>query len=67
MSDAGEPLQDLEELQALQDQVDLEKRVVEALQAEYNKALEELKSALKKQAELQVLWDQLDGDAHAFD
>ena len=67
MSDAIDPLQDLQELQTLQDQVDLEKRVVEALQAEYSKTLEELRSALQKQAELQVLWDQLEGDAHAFD
>jgi hypothetical protein len=61
MSDAVDPLKDLE------DQVDAEKRVVEVLQAEYTKALEELRIALQRQAELQVRWDQLEGDAHTFD
>jgi hypothetical protein len=60
MSDAGE-------LRVLEDQVDAEKRVVEALQVEYNKALEELRVALEREAQLRALWAQLEGDAHLFE
>jgi hypothetical protein len=60
MSDAGE-------LKALQDQVDAEKRAVEALQAEYNKALEELRVALEREAQLRAVWAELEGDAHLFE
>jgi hypothetical protein len=60
-------MSDNDPLQELQDQVDAERRVVEALQAQYAKALQELRAALQKQADLQVLWDQLEGDAHTFD
>lgn len=60
-------MSDNDPLQELQDQVDAENRAVEALQAQYAKALDELRVASQKQAELEVLWDQLEGDAHTFD
>jgi hypothetical protein len=60
MSDAGD-------LDALQDQVDAEKRAVEALQAEYRKALEKLRVALQREVILQKLWAELGGDAHTFE
>jgi hypothetical protein len=55
---------------APQDQVDAEKRAVEAveaLRANYYKALQQLRLALQREAELQALWAKLDGDAHSFD
>lgn len=65
MSDADK--RNAGDLEALQDQVDAEKRIVAALQAEYNKALEELRVALQREAELKALWAELDGHAHSFE
>lgn len=55
------------DLQALQDQVDAEKRAVDALQAEYQKALDELRTALQREAMIQALWAQLEGEAHLLE
>lgn len=55
------------DLKALQDQVDAEKRAVDALQAEYNKALEELRMALKHEAMIQALWAEMEGEAHLLE
>ncbi len=56
--------------EAFQNQPDAEKRAVEAveaLRANYYKALQQLRLALQREAELQSLWAKLDGDAHNFD
>lgn len=64
---SGQVMSDESELQALQDQVDAEKRMVEALQAEYNKASEELRVALEREAQLRALWAELEANAHLFE
>jgi hypothetical protein len=60
MSDTGDA-------EAPQDQLDSEKRAAEALRAQYYKALQQLRLALQREAELQSLWSKLEGDAHSFD
>jgi hypothetical protein len=60
MSDASNP-------KAIQDQGDAEKRHLEALQAEYRKALEKVRVALQRELMLQKLWAELEGDAHHFE
>ncbi len=60
-------MSDESELKALQDQVDAEKRVVEALQAEYNEALDELRVALAREAQLRALWVEMEANAHLFE
>jgi hypothetical protein len=63
MSDTDDP-------EARRDQLDAEKRAmeaVEALRANYYKALQQLRLALQREAELQSLWAKVEGDAHSFD
>ena len=49
-----------------QDQLDAE-RAVEVLKANYYKALQQLRLALQREAELQSLWAKPEGHAHGFD
>jgi hypothetical protein len=58
---------DTGDLKALQDRVDAEKRAVDALQAEYNKALDELRTLLQHEAMIQALWAQMEGQAHLLE
>lgn len=58
---------DAGDLNALQAQVDAEKRAVEALQAEYKKALDELRTALQREAMIHALWAELEGEAHLLE
>jgi cyclopropane fatty-acyl-phospholipid synthase-like methyltransferase len=60
-------MSDTDDLEPLQNQVDIEKRAAEALRAHYIKTLQQLRAILQRQAELQSLWNELDGDAHPFD
>jgi hypothetical protein len=60
MSEANHP-------KPIQDQRDAEKRAVEALQAEYKKALDKLRTILQREVVLKKLWAELDGDAHPFE
>jgi hypothetical protein len=45
----------IDDLDTLQAQVDLERSLVDALQAEYNELLAELRVALQRQAELRTI------------
>lgn len=58
---------DADDLKNLENQVDAEKRAVDALQAEYNKALDELRVALQREAAMQSLWAELEGEAHLLE
>ena len=60
-------MSDASDLKALEDQLDAEKRVVAALQDEYSRALEELRIALQREAELRVLWAELEANAHILE
>ena len=58
---------DASNLKAPQDQLDMENGAVEALQAEYRKALDKLRALVQRELILQKLWAELDGDAHPFE
>jgi hypothetical protein len=60
-------MSDERDLQALQEELDAEKRAAEALRAQYKKALQALRAAIEREAELQSLWAMLDGDAYGFE
>jgi hypothetical protein len=60
MSEASDP-------EAIQGQRDVDKRTLEALQAEYRKSLEKLRLVLQREVMLKKLWADLDGDAHHFE
>jgi cyclopropane fatty-acyl-phospholipid synthase-like methyltransferase len=60
-------MSETDDLEPLQNQVDIEKRAAEALRAHYIKTLQQLRAILQRQAELQSLWTELDGDAHHFE
>jgi hypothetical protein len=60
-------MSDTDDLEALREQLDAEKRAAETLRAQYVKALQALRAALQRQAELEALWANLEGDAHGFE
>jgi hypothetical protein len=60
-------MSDASNLKAPQDQLVTEECAVEALQAEYRKALDKLRALLQREVALQKLWAELDGDAHPFE
>jgi len=45
---------DTNDLETLQDQLEAEKRTTEALKAQYKKAVQELRAALQREAQLQA-------------
>jgi hypothetical protein len=59
-------MSDTDDLEPLPNQLDIEKCAAEALKAHYVNALRQLRVILKRQAELQSLWTEVDGDAHGF-
>jgi hypothetical protein len=56
-------MSDTRDLEALQNQLNVQKSAVEALRAQYEQALEELRVALRQQAELQSRTTKPDGNA----
>jgi hypothetical protein len=60
-------MSDADDLESLQKQLAAETRAAEALRAQYIKALQELRDALQRQAELQELSAKLDKHAHSFE
>ena len=59
-------MSDTRDLEAPQDQLDVEKRAAEALRV-HSKALQQLRLILQREAQLQELWTELGGHAHSFE